>query len=106
MRKVDLFDWGEEITFANEDWFIGKILEIQGEIEDTAGTDSVLHVLKGRLRVNFGGGTYEFSQGKTLFLKEGTNYTLSNPSDEFTEVLKIIRQDESLKENFSEGSRF
>ncbi|PIN99850.1 hypothetical protein COT72_04665 [archaeon CG10_big_fil_rev_8_21_14_0_10_43_11] len=106
MRKINLFDWGEEILFANEEWFVGKILELQGEVSKTASSDCVLYVLQGVMRVIFGESTYEFAKGKTLFIKEGTNYVLSNPHDSPAEVLEIIRQDKSVKENFSEGSKF
>ncbi len=106
MRKVKLFDWGEEIIFANEDWFLGKILELQGEFNDTASQDFVFYVLKGTLRISFDNGTYEFNSGKTLFVREGTNFTLTSPDENIVEVLQILRNPKDSDDNFSEGSRF
>jgi len=79
VRKIIKTKWGLEIIFAQEDWFTGSFLEI-GLNKKTpyrkAPFTCVYHILNGSVRVLLNGKLYEFSEGKTLLIREGTKYQL------------------------------
>ncbi len=106
MRKVVEKDWGEEIIFANEEWFIGKFLSVnfgKSNSYETIESDRIYFINKGLMRMTINGTTYDYGVGKTVLLKKGTKFSFHALSD--AEVIEIRKQDSSLAEDFSGGSR-
>ena len=105
MQRVLEKPWGKEITFAEEDFYIGKILEIQRNQqlsyhyhEDKRET---LFLLKGRIHCIIDDVEYIFESGKTLRFDPGTKHRL-HALDDTTLVEVSTREEKShrLEDDF------
>jgi hypothetical protein len=84
MRKAIKTDFGNEVIFAQEEWFTASFinLKVGGTIgPKKAEYDFTLYVDEGIISLGENG-NYEFGYGKTILIKKGEIYRIEavNPS--------------------------
>jgi mannose-6-phosphate isomerase len=80
MQRVIEKPWGKEITFAEEDFYIGKILEVEKERQLSyhyhAEKRETLFLLEGKIHCIIDDVEYIFEPGKTLKFEPGTKHRI------------------------------
>jgi quercetin dioxygenase-like cupin family protein len=80
MQRVLEKPWGREITFAEEDFYTGKILEIQRDQRLSyhyhKDKKETLFLLKGKIHCIIDDVEYIFDEGKTLKFEPGTKHRI------------------------------
>ena len=97
MQRILEKPWGREITFAEEDFYTGKILEILRDQrlsyhyhEDKKET---LFILKGKIHCIIDDVEYIFDEGKTLKFEPGTKHRIHALED--ATVVEVSTKEET-----------
>ncbi|KYK32883.1 MAG: hypothetical protein AYK19_14725 [Theionarchaea archaeon DG-70-1] len=96
MQRVVEKPWGKEITFAEDDFYLGKILEIQRDQRLSYHyhdeKKETLFVLKGKIYCIINDMEYIFEEGKTLRFEPGTKHRIHALED--TTLVEVSTKEE------------
>ncbi len=100
MQRIVEKPWGTEITFAEEDFYIGKILEIQKDQRLSyhyhGDKKETLFLYKGKVHCIIDDVEYIFEEGKTLRFEPGIKHRIHALED--TVMLEVsTREEDSVR---------